>query len=62
MNRRTEEAILHENGSLLSVQPGTGELPVNASVGGESAPAEAAASAEVAAPVAAEPVAAVTAP
>ena len=53
MNRRTEEAILHENGSLLSVMPGTGELPANASVG---------AAAEVAAPVVAEPVAAVTAP
>jgi chemotaxis protein MotB len=48
MNRRTEEAILHENGSLLSVQPGTGELPVNASTSSE-APA-------------AEPIAAVTAP
>jgi chemotaxis protein MotB len=61
MNRRTEEAILHENGSLLSAQPGTGELLVNASTGGESAAGEAPATAE-AAPVAAEPVAAVTAP
>jgi chemotaxis protein MotB len=60
MNRRTEEAILHENGSLLSAQPGTGELLVNASTGGESA-GEAPATAE-AAPVTAEPVAAVTAP
>jgi chemotaxis protein MotB len=48
MNRRTEEAILHENGSLLSVQPGTAELPVNAS----TTPAQ----------PAAEPIAAMTAP
>jgi chemotaxis protein MotB len=48
MNRRTEEAILHENGSLLSMQPGTSELPVNASTGSD-APA-------------AEPIAAITAP
>lgn len=47
MNRRTEEAILHENGSLLSVQPGSAELPVNASTTAEPA---------------AEPIAAVTAP
>ena len=51
MNRRTEEAILHENGSLLSVQPGTEQLPANAAISG--APIEAGA---------AEPVAAVTAP
>src|SRR5688572_9252341 len=47
MNRRTEEAILHENGSLLSVQPGSAELPVNASTTAEPA---------------AEPIAAITAP
>lgn len=50
MNRRTEEAILHENGSLLSMQPGTSKLPANASIGAEAAP------------VAAEPIAAITAP
>jgi chemotaxis protein MotB len=62
MNRRTEEAILHENGSLLSVQPGNGAVPISAGENGESAqPAEAAA-AEVAAPVATEPVAAMTSP
>jgi chemotaxis protein MotB len=60
MNRRTEEAILHENGSLLSVQPGNGAVPISAGENGESAqPAEAA---EVAAPVATEPVAAMTSP
>jgi chemotaxis protein MotB len=53
MNRRTEEAILHENGSLLSVQQGPS---------GEPATGEVAAAAEGAAAVAAEPIAAVTAP
>jgi chemotaxis protein MotB len=49
MNRRTEEAILHENGSLLSVQPGTGEVPANPAIGGEPMSADAPATAEVAA-------------
>lgn len=53
MNRRTEEAILHENGSLLSVQQGPSDLPVD-----EPAAADTPAAAEVASPVAAEPVAA----
>jgi chemotaxis protein MotB len=66
MNRRTEEAILHENGSLLSVQHGTGNVPVNASISsdaGAEAPATAdAAPVAVAEPVAAEPVASTAAP
>jgi chemotaxis protein MotB len=53
MNRRTEEAILHENGSLLSVQPGTGGSPKNASTSGDPAGHSA---------VIAEPVAAVITP
>jgi chemotaxis protein MotB len=61
MNRRTEEAILHENGSLLSVQHGTGDAPASASLGGEPSGGEAPAAAEATA-VAAEPVAAATAP
>jgi chemotaxis protein MotB len=40
MNRRTEEAIMHENGTLLSVQhPGTtepGSTPVAESAAGEA--------------------------
>jgi chemotaxis protein MotB len=66
MNRRTEEAILHENGSLLSVQHGTGDVPANASTSGDAgaeAPATAdAAPVAVAEPVAAEPVASTAAP
>ncbi len=60
MNRRTEEAILHENGSLLSVMPGTGEWPANASIGTEAAPAEATA-ADVA-PIIAAPIAVIATP
>ncbi|MET0533773.1 MAG: flagellar motor protein MotB [Steroidobacter sp.] len=59
MNRRTEEAIMHENGSLLSVQPGHGEAPATTSESGESIPTATAAT-EVAAPMVGEPVAAVT--
>jgi chemotaxis protein MotB len=60
MNRRTEEAILHENGSLLSVQSGSSDATVGAQ--GSTEVAETAAPiAEIAAPVS-EPVAAITAP
>jgi chemotaxis protein MotB len=62
MNRRTEEAILHENGSLLSVQHGAGDATMSADSGGEPATGEAPAAVEAAAAVAAEPVAAMTAP
>ena len=65
MNRRTEEAILHENGSLLSAQPGTGELPTSMNTGEEAAPAEAAAAdvaTPVVSPVAAAPIAAISTP
>lgn len=61
MNRRTEEAILHENGSLLSVQHGA-DSPGNAATGGDPAAAEAPATADAAAPAAAEPVASTAAP
>jgi chemotaxis protein MotB len=50
MNKRTEEAIQHENGTLLSAQPDSMETPVAAGGGGEAGP------------VVGEPVAALTAP
>jgi len=59
MNRRTEEAILHENGSLLSVQHGPADATMI--VGGSSAAESGTpATAEVAAP--AQPVTAAIAP
>jgi chemotaxis protein MotB len=62
MNRRTEEAILHENGSLLSVQPGTNDVTSSAdgsAVAGTEAPvAEPIATAPVAAAAAMAPVSA----
>lgn len=58
MNRRTEEAILHENGSLLSMQSGPAEAPTSA---GEVADTGAPAAAEIASP-AAEPAAVAIAP
>lgn len=57
MNRRTEEAILHENGSLLSVQPGSPDVTT-----GPDGSAVATTTAPIAAAAVMAPVSAVAAP
>jgi len=56
MNRRTEEAIMHENGTLLSVQPPgatePGQTPVAESSGEAVAPAAVAPVTAAVAPIA----------